>query len=301
MPPNSAQCYYQVLEVSKQASDSDIKKAYRKLALKWHPDKNSDNKDEAEKMFKIIAEAYEVLSDPSKKAIYDKHGKKGLLHGMEEHSSKRSDFYGFSSDDQDPFNGFFSFRDPNDIFREFFGTNSPFSSVIENFMSQTMFGAMPSMMMGVGGSMHDDIFFNDPFFGFGQSNLQSHHRHHNSNRISNEHSINSSSKRQRHNHRPYPSHNQVSHLRSGHHNTSMNLFEPFFNHSDPFQSMDSLFSSSFSGTGRPASKSTSKSTVIKNGKKVTVTTIRDANGETIIKEIDGVVIEKSVNGQLVSI
>jgi DnaJ-class molecular chaperone len=55
--------YYEMLELPKNASEADIKKAYRRLALKWHPDKNPDNQKEAEKRFKEISEAYEVLSD----------------------------------------------------------------------------------------------------------------------------------------------------------------------------------------------------------------------------------------------
>ena len=55
--------YYKVLEVNKNSTTADIKKAYRKLALKWHPDKNPDNQDEANRKFKEISEAYEILSD----------------------------------------------------------------------------------------------------------------------------------------------------------------------------------------------------------------------------------------------
>lgn len=63
--------YYKVLEVSRSASVSDIKKAYRRLALKWHPDKNPNSQDDATKKFKEISEAYEVLSDEKKKKVTD--------------------------------------------------------------------------------------------------------------------------------------------------------------------------------------------------------------------------------------
>jgi len=69
--------YYEILEVSKDATATEIKKAYRKLALKYHPDKNQGNK-EAEEKFKIINEAYAVLSDAQKRKIYDMYGKDGL-------------------------------------------------------------------------------------------------------------------------------------------------------------------------------------------------------------------------------
>ena len=69
--------YYEVLGVDKNASASDIKKAYRKLAIQYHPDKNPDNK-EAEEKFKEAAEAYSVLSDPDKKARYDQFGFEGV-------------------------------------------------------------------------------------------------------------------------------------------------------------------------------------------------------------------------------
>jgi molecular chaperone DnaJ len=70
--------YYELLGVSKNASVDDIKKAFRKLALKYHPDRNPDNKQEAEKQFKEVAEAYEVLSDPEKRSKYDRFGHEGL-------------------------------------------------------------------------------------------------------------------------------------------------------------------------------------------------------------------------------
>jgi molecular chaperone DnaJ len=75
--PTAKRDYYEVLEISKTATVEDIKKAYRKAALKHHPDKNAGNK-EAEQKFKEAAEAYEVLSDPEKRHRYDQHGHDGL-------------------------------------------------------------------------------------------------------------------------------------------------------------------------------------------------------------------------------
>lgn len=67
--------YYKILGIQKGAAEEDIKKAYRKQALKWHPDKNKAAN--AEEKFKEIAEAYEVLSDPKKREIYDQYGEEG--------------------------------------------------------------------------------------------------------------------------------------------------------------------------------------------------------------------------------
>ncbi|KAL3819053.1 hypothetical protein ACJIZ3_004958 [Penstemon smallii] len=100
--------YYNVLNVEKGATEDDLKKAYRKLAMKWHPDKNPNNKSEAEAQFKQISEAYEVLSDPQKRQIYDQYGEEGL-------SSPGA------AENQNGFNP----RNAEDIFAEFFGS-SPF-------------------------------------------------------------------------------------------------------------------------------------------------------------------------------
>jgi molecular chaperone DnaJ len=93
--PNNKQDYYRVLGVSRSAGLDEIKKSYRQIALKYHPDRNPGNK-EAEESFKEAAEAYEVLHDPEKRRLYDLYGHEGL-------SST----------------GFTGFRDFSDIFRSF--------------------------------------------------------------------------------------------------------------------------------------------------------------------------------------
>jgi molecular chaperone DnaJ len=74
---NKKRDYYEILGVNRDASEEDIKKAYRKLAMKFHPDRNPDSKD-AEEKFKEAKEAYEILSDPQKKAAYDRYGHAGV-------------------------------------------------------------------------------------------------------------------------------------------------------------------------------------------------------------------------------
>jgi len=107
--------YYEVLGVEKNASDSEIKKAYRKLAMKYHPDKAGDDK-EAEEKFKEASEAYEVLSDSEKKARYDQYGHAGLEGAFGQGGFSWSDFT-HAGDFSDLFGegGFSS------IFEQFFG------------------------------------------------------------------------------------------------------------------------------------------------------------------------------------
>eukprot|EP00918_Siedleckia_nematoides_P061449 GHVU01134148.1.p1 GENE.GHVU01134148.1~~GHVU01134148.1.p1 ORF type:complete len:361 (+),score=91.27 GHVU01134148.1:249-1331(+) len=102
-------CYYEVLEVERLASDDEIKKQYRKLALKWHPDKNADNQDEAKTVFQRIQEAYEVLSDPQERCWYDGHREqvlagKGNDYGPGEDSFSQLNLFEFFG--RDCFSGF---------------------------------------------------------------------------------------------------------------------------------------------------------------------------------------------------
>ena len=100
--------FYKILDVSRDASDAELKKAYRKLAMKWHPDKNPGSKQaQAEKKFKEVSEAYEVLTDPKKKEIYDRYGEDGLQDGFG--GGGNGGGHGFSQ------------QHAHDIFKEFFG------------------------------------------------------------------------------------------------------------------------------------------------------------------------------------
>ncbi|MBL7684512.1 MAG: molecular chaperone DnaJ [Deltaproteobacteria bacterium] len=96
--------YYEFLEVSRDANGDEVKKAYRSAAMKWHPDRNQGNR-EAEENFKLASEAYEVLSDPQKRELYDRYGHDGL---------SGSNFHPFNNV-EDIFESF------GDVFEDFFG------------------------------------------------------------------------------------------------------------------------------------------------------------------------------------
>lgn len=138
--------YYEVLGVSKNASPEEIKRAYRRLALKWHPDKHSDGKKEAEERFKEINEAYEVLSNPKKRQAYDQFGHAAFGPGAGPggfgfgfpgggfRTYKKGPFtytYTTYGTGATPFEDldfeFGGFSDPFEIFESFFGRSSPFT------------------------------------------------------------------------------------------------------------------------------------------------------------------------------
>ena len=107
--------YYEVLGVNKNATDEELKKAYRRLAKKYHPDANPNNKEEAEKKFKEVNEAYENLSDPQKRKMYDQFGFNGPQ-GFGG-AGQGGGYYSYSSSGFDGFD----MGDLGDIFSSFFG------------------------------------------------------------------------------------------------------------------------------------------------------------------------------------
>uniref|UniRef100_A0ACD5VR18 Uncharacterized protein n=1 Tax=Avena sativa TaxID=4498 RepID=A0ACD5VR18_AVESA len=147
--------YYKVLGVDRGASDDDLKKAYRKLAMRWHPDKNPTNKKEAEAKFKQISEAYEVLSDSQKRVVYDQLGEEGLK-GQPPPGAGGSGASPFYPGGAQSTSFHFNPRSPDDIFAEFFGFSGPFSHM-------GGLGGMGGMSGGTGGMRGDPRSYGSMF------------------------------------------------------------------------------------------------------------------------------------------
>merc|ERR1711966_545501 len=125
---------YDALGVSPDASDEDIRRAYRRMAMRHHPDKNPNNRDEAEEAFKLVAHAYEVLGDERSRQVYDVYGLEGVAGERDAGGAGGSYRHG-----ADPFAGT---RDPFEIFQAFFGGRDPFASFFDEGFGSPFGGPM---------------------------------------------------------------------------------------------------------------------------------------------------------------
>lgn len=132
--------YYKVLGVDRGATDQEIAKAYKKLALKHHPDKNPDNKEKAEEDFKKVTEAYECLSNADKRRTFDQFGKAGLQGGGGGGGG-----------------GGVSFQQADDIFKQMFGGQNPFEMFFDG--DDMMNGGMGGMFGGMPGKGGPRVVF----------------------------------------------------------------------------------------------------------------------------------------------
>ncbi|KAF7312529.1 DnaJ-domain-containing protein [Mycena indigotica] len=154
--------YYKLLGIERSADDAQIKSAYKKMALKWHPDRNQGSEAASQK-FKEISEAFEVLSDSNKRAIYDQFGEEGLKSGGPVPGQggggpgfSSSGFSGFPGGSSFPGGATFSFSsngpgasgfhatDPNAIFESIFGGGSPFGGAFGGMGGMNGMGGMGS-------------------------------------------------------------------------------------------------------------------------------------------------------------
>ncbi|GAB1597618.1 dnaJ homolog subfamily B member 5-like [Argonauta hians] len=141
--------YYKILGLAKNATEDDVRKAYRKMALKYHPDKNKS--PGAEEKFKEVAEAYEILSDKEKREIYDSYGEEGL----------RGNVPGGTGGERSSNFSYAFHCDPHETFRMFFGDDIPFNS----FMFNSFPGEQRQHQSAFGG---DEMDVDEPFSQFGR-------------------------------------------------------------------------------------------------------------------------------------
>ncbi|KAJ8315625.1 hypothetical protein KUTeg_007775 [Tegillarca granosa] len=121
--------YYSILGLTRSATDADIKKSYRKLSLKYHPEKNPGDQEASDK-FKGVAEAYDVLSDARKRAVYDQFGEEGLKNGVPQGSGESGAWT----------QGYTYHNDPFKTFSDFFGGNNPFQEFYDRVDGDLVMG-----------------------------------------------------------------------------------------------------------------------------------------------------------------
>jgi len=263
--------FYAILGLNKQATPDEIKKAYKKAALKWHPDKNPDTKAEAEKKFQRISEAYDVLSDEKKRNIYDRFGKSGLTGGGG--SGGRGGRGPGAHRDHFQQHFQFHFRDPQEIFREFFGGSDPFDNVFGSTSSSTQ------------GSTTTSPSSASPFDAIFREFTNTIHRHPQTAPPSFGHAANSNGVHgQQHMQQHMQQHNNPR-------------FNPFFDLGPSFGGAGGFSShTTFASGGGPSVRSMSTSTKFVNGKSVKTTT-KTENGQTDVKvEENGKLVSHTVNG-----
>jgi len=265
--------YYKVLDLPRNASSADIKKSYRKLALRWHPDKNPDNQQEATVRFREVSEAYEVLIDEKKRKIYDQYGKEGLTNSSRSGNHRQNhhddafgnfdDHFGFASS---PFGfsfgmqpGGFMFRDPEEVFKEFF-RGDPMADLM------------------------DDFFSPDPFFGARRS--------HNSRNARSSGHTSGSSRSQNSLASPF-----MSPFGFG---MGASMMGNFFSSHDALAGGEFFSTTTFgmgaAGASNSAVKRTSTSTRMINGKRIVTKKVVDNGIETVTVTENGVLKSKTVNG-----
>jgi len=280
--------YYDILGVKPDCSLEDIKRAFKKLSLKWHPDKNPKKKEEAEHRFKLIAQAYDVLKDEQKRAIYDSYGENGMKNGATSNANySRGPSFSFRSAEQ-VFREFFGCEDPfQEIFNDPF-FSSPFSSYDSPFPSP--FSSAPSTRSSSYSPFVGFPRFNDPYGSFFSDPF-------------NEPSRRPDTKRERrdpfrrnHSHSIFPTREENEYVSSpSRFQRSRTFGSPIrtpFGSFDPFQDF-------FNDFGSPSmrGRSSQKSTMMINGQVHSVTVNTEADGtQTVIKETPDGRRSVTVNG-----
>ena len=269
--------YYVILGIQRGCAPEEIKKAYRKLALKWHPDKNPEKKEEAEMRFKLISEAYEVLSDPKRRTIYDQYGKDGVVNGVPR-SAGPTVF-----EDLDPFFAFtpfqFHFRDPRDLFQEVFA-----GSGLEAFFGPCIFPEVPQNHGG--GRIHRSATHRSA----GRHSGSPYHHSSRSTQLQTQNHPTSA---------PVPF---GSSFMGGMFDSFFggSLFEPLSLFASPgisssvSSSSTSMFGSLGSNPCGSSYRSVSTSSRYVNGKMVRVTKVVENGTETVTEEVDGQVVNRTV-------